>query len=168
MDPTVIQVVNGGVKETSILLSHKFDHILFTGSTNVGRIVMMAAAKHLTPVTLELGGKSPCILDETVDLNLTARRIAWGKWVNCGQTCIAPDYLLLFPKQVGPFIECLKIHLLEFFGENPSKSEDYSRIINADHWTRLTNMLNEEVLFHLLPSSPSFFFIFSFSNEIST
>lgn len=142
-DPSFITAIEGGIETNQALLAEKFDHIFFTGGTAIGKIVMEAAAKHLTPVTLELGGKSPCIIDETCDLDITAKRIIWGKFYNCGQTCVAPDYLLI-QKNIKPILiekllECLKT----FFGENPQQSPDLGRIVNERQFDRLVTLLNE-------------------------
>ncbi|MFM6208999.1 aldehyde dehydrogenase family protein, partial [Planktothrix sp.] len=127
----------GGVETSQELLAEKFDHIFFTGGTRVGQIVMEAAAKHLTPVTLELGGKSPCIVDDNIQLDYTAKRIIWGKFVNAGQTCIAPDYLLVNARIKSELITAMLYCIQTFFGENPATSPDYSRIINSFHFNRL-------------------------------
>ena len=120
----------GGVPETTELLKHKFDYIFYTGSGRVGQIVYEAATKHLTPVTLELGGKSPVYLDNTVDLPTAARRILWGKFVNAGQTCIAPDYILCTKEVQSKFVEEAKIILKEWYGDNVQASPDFCRIVN--------------------------------------
>ena len=120
----------------------KFDHIFFTGGTAIGRIVMAAAAKHLTPVTLELGGKSPCIVDADINLDHAAKRIAWGKFINAGQTCIAPDYLLIEHSIKEAFLAKLTAAMGEFFGDDPSQSPDLSRIINQRQFDRLTGLLD--------------------------
>ena len=134
-------VVTGGVAETEALLREKFDYIFFTGSTAVGKIVMRSAAEHLTPVTLELGGKSPCLVDESAPLIQTARRIAWGKWMNAGQTCVAPDYVLAPRSRVPELVRELKAAIEQFYGADPSVSPDYARIINERHFQRLTKLL---------------------------
>ncbi|WP_174762939.1 aldehyde dehydrogenase [Anabaena sp. UHCC 0187] len=139
--PEYITVVPGAVETSQQLLAEKFDHILFTGGTAIGKIVMEAAAKHLTPVTLELGGKSPCIIDTDINLEHTVKRIAWGKFINAGQTCIAPDYLLVDKKIKPDLVNALKRCLKEFYGENPATSPDYARIIHQKHFDRLTNLL---------------------------
>jgi aldehyde dehydrogenase (NAD+) len=141
VDPECVKVVLGGVPETTALLRERFDHIFYTGNGMVGRIVMEAAAKHLTPVTLELGGKSPCFIDKSADLAVTARRIAWGKFYNAGQTCVAPDYLLAHEEIHDALLERLKITLAEFYGSDPQKSPDYGRIVNARHHQRLMKLL---------------------------
>ncbi len=139
--PEYITVVEGGIPETSALLNEKFDYIFYTGSTHVGRIIYQAAAKHLTPVTLELGGKSPCIVDENTNLKLTAKRIAWGKLINAGQTCVAPDYILIQKNIKEEFINLVKKYWIEFYGNKPEDSEDYCRIISERHFDRLVNLM---------------------------
>lgn len=142
-DPAYITVVEGGRETSQKLIAEKFDHIFFTGGTAVGKIVMEAAAKNLTPVTLELGGKSPCIVDSEINLEHTAKRITWGKFINAGQTCIAPDYLLVDQKIKTNLVDSLKKCLQEFYGENPAKSPDYARIINQKHFERLVYLLKD-------------------------
>ncbi|NEU72074.1 aldehyde dehydrogenase [Hassallia byssoidea VB512170] len=142
-DPAYITVLEGGVETSQQLLAEKFDHIFFTGGTAVGKIVMEAAAKHLTPVTLELGGKSPCIVDDDINLEQTARRITWGKFLNAGQTCIAPDYLLVDKKIKDNLLAGIQKCLKEFYGDNPATSPDYARIINQKHFDRLVNLLKD-------------------------
>jgi len=143
LDTSAFQVVTGGVSETTELLSHKFDHILYTGSTAVGKIVMRAAANHLTPVTLELGGKSPCIIDATADMYVAARRVAFGKLINSGQSCIAPDYVLIDKSVEQKFIDQYKIVVKTMLGENPQKSDSYSRIINERHFDRIVKLMEK-------------------------
>ncbi|MCC5644299.1 aldehyde dehydrogenase [Nostoc sp. CHAB 5824] len=142
-DPAYIAVVEGGVEASQKLLAEKFDHIFFTGGTAVGKIIMAAAAKYLTPVTLELGGKSPCIVDSDINLEHTVRRITWGKFINAGQTCIAPDYLLVNKKIKKDLIDGLEKSLKEFYGDNPVNSPDYARIISQKHFERLVNFLKD-------------------------
>ncbi|CAA6814690.1 MAG: Aldehyde dehydrogenase (EC [uncultured Aureispira sp.] len=142
-NPRYIKVIEGAVSETQLLLNEKFDFIFFTGSTNVGKLVYQAAAKHLTPVALELGGKSPCIVDTDIHLDYTAKRIVWGKFINVGQTCIAPDYLLVDQKIKDALVAKIKFYIHEFFGENPQNSEALSRIINEKHFDRLSTYLKE-------------------------
>jgi aldehyde dehydrogenase (NAD+) len=141
LDPDAVQVIEGGVAETTELLAQRFDHIFYTGNGRIGRVVMEAAAKHLTPVTLELGGKSPTIVDATANLRVAARRIAWGKFLNAGQTCIAPDYLLVDKKVASAFIGELRAAIKEFYGDDPKQSGDYARIVNGHHFNRLASML---------------------------
>lgn len=135
-------VVHGGAEFTQTLLDKKWDYIFFTGSVSVGKIVAQAAAKHLTPVTLELGGKNPCIIGEGADLKIAAKRIVWGKFVNAGQTCIAPDYILVQAKEKYNFVELIKQEIVHAYGENPQESKDLARIINARHWKRLVNLID--------------------------
>ncbi|HBP23128.1 MAG TPA: aldehyde dehydrogenase family protein [Planctomycetes bacterium] len=141
LDPRAVKVVEGGVPETSALLAERWDHVFFTGSTRVGRIVYEAAAKHLTPVTLELGGKSPCVVDAELDLEPTARRIVWGKFFNTGQTCVAPDYVLVHRDQEQALLNAMKATLREFYGADPKQSPDYGRIVNSGHHQRLVAYL---------------------------
>lgn len=140
-DPEYVAVVEGDAQTSQALLAEKFDHIFFTGGTEIGRIVMQAAAKHLTPVTLELGGKSPCFVDGSVRLDYAAKRIAWGKFINAGQTCIAPDYVLVESKIKDEFLAQLKQAIGELYGENPATSPDYARIINQRQIDRLKPLL---------------------------
>lgn len=140
-DSDYITVVEGGAQTSQELLAQKFDHIFFTGGTEIGRIVMQAAAKHLTPVTLELGGKSPCFVDDSVRLDYAAKRIAWGKFINAGQTCIAPDYILVDAAVKDEFVEQLKKAVLELYGDNPAVSPDYARIVNQRQLDRLKALL---------------------------
>src|SRR6476619_7400244 len=144
LDERVVAVVTGGVDETTALLAERFDHIFYTGNGRVGRVVMAAAAKHLTPVTLELGGKSPTIVDRSANLDVAARRIAWGKYMNAGQTCVAPDYVLVDRQVEGPLAARLRDTVLRFYGDDPSASSDYGRIINDRHFARLARMLDDE------------------------
>ncbi|APF26043.1 acyl-CoA reductase family protein [Clostridium sporogenes] len=138
-----IGVVTGGVKESEALLKEKFDYIFYTGGINVGKIVMRAAAEHLTPITLELGGKSPCIVDKDANIDLAARRIAWGKFLNAGQTCVAPDYLVVHRNIKEKLISSIQNYIIEFFGESAFESEEYPRIINERHFKRLEGYLKE-------------------------
>ncbi|MBO1417983.1 aldehyde dehydrogenase family protein, partial [Streptomyces sp. FH025] len=141
LDRQAVAVVEGGVPETTALLEQRFDHVFYTGNGAVGRIVMTAAARHLTPVTLELGGKSPAVVEPGTDLATAARRIAWGKFMNAGQTCVAPDYVLA----VGDTATELEAHLTaairEMYGTEPVRSPDYGRIVNERHFDRLTALL---------------------------
>lgn len=143
LDPDAVKVFEGDVEVASSLLEQRFDHIFFTGSTAVGRKVMMAAARHLTPVTLELGGKSPCIVAADADLDLAARRIAWGKFINAGQTCIAPDYVLADRQVADRLIEALKRTIRDFYGDAPQHSPDFARIIDDRHFARLKALLDD-------------------------
>ncbi|PQJ21128.1 aldehyde dehydrogenase [Tenacibaculum sp. SG-28] len=136
-----VAVIEGGVAVAQELLAQRWDYIFFTGSVSVGKIVAKAAAEHLTPVTLELGGKSPCIVDETANIKLTAKRIVWGKFINGGQTCIAPDYLLIHQSVKDEFIAHFREEIQKAYGNNPQKSADYPRIINTKNFDRLAVML---------------------------
>ncbi len=142
LDAGCVQVVPGGAAETTALLAERFDSIFYTGGETVGRIVMRAAAEHLTPVTLELGGKSPCIVDRHTDLLVAARRIIWGKFYNAGQTCVAPDYVLAHREIEEPLLARLKQTVHEFFGDQPQAGKDYGRIINGRHYERLMKLLD--------------------------
>lgn len=142
LDERAVQVITGGVPETTALLSHAWDHIFYTGNGTVGRIVMRAAAEHLTPVTLELGGKSPAIVTDSADVDVSARRIAWGKFVNAGQTCVAPDYVLVHDDLHDRFIAGLRSSIRRFYGSDPATSADFGRIINERHHARLTALLD--------------------------
>jgi aldehyde dehydrogenase (NAD+) len=141
--PEYATVVQGGVPTNTRLLELRWDYIFFTGGTEVGRIVAQAAAKHLTPTTLELGGKSPCIVDKHANIEVAARRIMWGKCLNAGQTCVAPDYLLVDKAVEEPLLAQMRIALREFYGENPAQSPDYPRIINDRHYARLVSYLSQ-------------------------
>lgn len=143
LDTDAVAVVEGGVDETATLLTHPFDHIIFTGSGRVGRIVMRAAAEHLTPVTLELGGKSPAIVDRRANVRVAARRIVWGKYLNAGQTCIAPDYALVDAAIEAQFIREVGRAIEDFYGHDPHASTDYSRIVNEHHFARLMSYLDD-------------------------
>uniref|UniRef100_A0A667XGG0 Aldehyde dehydrogenase n=1 Tax=Myripristis murdjan TaxID=586833 RepID=A0A667XGG0_9TELE len=141
LDKDLYPVITGGVSETQELLKQRFDHVFYTGSSAVGKLVMQAAAQHLTPVTLELGGKSPCYIDKNCDLRVACRRVTWGKFVNCGQTCIAPDYILCEPCIQGRVVEGIRQTLLEFYGADPKCSPDYGRIINQRHFSRIMGLM---------------------------
>ncbi len=140
-DPA-IGIVQGGVAETTELLAQRFDHIFYTGNGRVGRIVLRAAAEHLTPVTLELGGKSPAIVSRNAKLDVAARRIAWGKFLNAGQTCIAPDYVLVERSVHDEFVRALGKSLTDFYGADPQKSADFARIVNGPHFHRLEKLIH--------------------------
>jgi aldehyde dehydrogenase (NAD+) len=143
-----VKVIEGGVEETQNLLAQRWDYIFFTGSVAVGKIVAKAAAEHLTPVTLELGGKNPCIIDETANLKLAAKRIVWGKFLNAGQTCIAPDYILIHKDMKSHFVDFIKNEITKAFGENPKNSPDFARIVNKKNWLRLSTMIEpQKVIF---------------------
>ena len=148
LDSEAVRVVEGGPKETGELLKCPFNHIFYTGGGHVGKIVMRAAAEHLTPVTLELGGKSPCFVDRTADINVAARRIAWGKFTNAGQTCVAPDYVLATSDVIEPLAGKIAEAVTRFFGSDLQHSDSFGRIINARHFDRLTALLPD-------PKSPA-------------
>ena len=133
----------GGVSETTKLLRERWDYIFFTGSVAVGKIIAKAAAVHLTPVTLELGGKNPCIVDESADLKLTAKRLVWGKFLNAGQTCIAPDYVLVNNQIKADLVKLIKTEIFKAYGEDPEISPNYPRIVNANNLQRLISMLED-------------------------
>ncbi|MDF7641037.1 aldehyde dehydrogenase family protein [Bifidobacterium sp. ESL0784] len=141
LDPRAFAVVQGAVPETTELLKQPFDHIFYTGNGKVGSIVMEAAAKQLTPVTLELGGKSPVFVDASANLNVAAGRIAWGRFTNAGQTCVAPDYVLTTPELVEPLAEKIATFTQKFFGDNPAESASYGRIVNTKQFDRLAGLL---------------------------
>ena len=143
LDSQAVSVVEGAVEETSALLSLPFNHIMYTGNGQVARIVMTAAAKHLTPVTLELGGKSPVYVDKSTDITITAQRIAWGKWMNAGQTCIAPDYIITTADMVTPLVDALKKQIEKMFGKDPKQSKSYGRIVNTRHAQRISQYLTD-------------------------
>ena len=143
-----VEVIEGGVDVSQNLLSKKWDYIFFTGSVAVGKIVAKAAAEHMTPVTLELGGKNPCIIDETANIKLAAKRIVWGNFINAGQTCIAPDYLLVQKDIKSDLIEHLKQEITSAYSDDPEVSPDYTRIVNTRNWDRLKSLIEpEKVLF---------------------
>jgi aldehyde dehydrogenase (NAD+) len=146
--PEYIACVEGGIPESKALLEEKFDYIFFTGGTNVGRIVYQAAAKHLTPVTLELGGKSPCIVDRDTNISLTAKRIVWGKFVNAGQTCIAPDYVLVDKSVKDQLVAKIIEYVKKSYGDDAQRSEHYPRIINQQHLKRVAAYIEDgDILF---------------------
>ena len=143
-----VVVVTGDATIAADLLKKRWDYIFFTGSVGVGKIVAKAAAENLTPVTLELGGKSPCIVDETANLELSARRIVWGKIINAGQTCVAPDYILVHHKMKDTFVKFLIQEIQKALGPNPEESPDYARIINLKNWERQLSLLEgQKILF---------------------
>ncbi|RIJ43174.1 aldehyde dehydrogenase [Pontibacter oryzae] len=145
-DDEYVAAVEGGVATTEELLRQRFDYIFFTGSTKVGKVVMKAAAEHLTPVTLELGGKSPAIVAEDADLSLAARRITWGKFINAGQTCVAPDYVLVQEQVKEELIQLIRQCITEFYGPEPEQSPDYAHIVNDAHFNRLTAFLKSGLI----------------------
>jgi aldehyde dehydrogenase (NAD+) len=142
VDTEAVAIVEGGVTETTELLEQRFDHIFYTGNGHVGRVVMEAAVKHLTPVTLELGGKSPVIVDADARMNVAARRITWGKFLNAGQTCIAPDYVLVHRDAYDGLVDGIRKSVSEFYGADPKASPDYARIVSDRHFERLQGLLS--------------------------
>ena len=142
-DPAYLAAVEGGVEATTVLLEQRFDYIFFTGGTRVGKIAMAAAARHLTPVTLELGGKNPCIVDASADLDKAARRIAWGKFVNAGQTCIAADFVLAERSIKPALLARLAAAIESFYGAEPKASPDFGRIVNDHHFERLLALMDD-------------------------
>lgn len=143
-----VSVVTGGRTENQALLQQKFDKIFFTGSTAVGKEVMGCASRHLIPVTLELGGKSPCIVEKSAKLSLAAKRIVFGKFINCGQTCVAPDYILCDRSIRDRLVDAIKQEIRTQFGEHPLENKDYGKIINEKHYHRLLGLINAEKLVH--------------------
>ncbi|MDT8410253.1 MAG: aldehyde dehydrogenase family protein [Wenzhouxiangellaceae bacterium] len=143
LDRDAFAVVEGAVPEATALLEQRWDHVFYTGGAAVARIVMRAAAEHLTPVTLELGGKSPAIIDAGADIESAARRLAWGKALNAGQTCIAPDYVLVTSEQKQPFIDALQRQFRKMLGDDPLASNDYAAVVNERHFERLSALLEQ-------------------------
>ena len=142
-EPNIAQVIEGDGNIAANLMTEKFDHVFFTGGENIGKKIMEAAAKNLTPITLELGGKSPAIVIDGANLEVTARRIIWGKSLNAGQTCIAPDHLLVEHKLFDSLISNLKTSINDFYGNNPLISKHLGSIINQNQFNRLNNLLNQ-------------------------
>jgi aldehyde dehydrogenase (NAD+) len=139
-----VEVFEGGVEVSNKLLAKRWDYIFFTGSLAVGKVIAKAAAENLTPITLELGGKNPCIIDETANLKLAAKRIVWGKFINAGQTCIAPDYILIQKNMKVNFLSFLMEEIIKAYGKKMEKSPDFARIINTKNWVRLDSMIEKE------------------------
>jgi aldehyde dehydrogenase (NAD+) len=136
-----VAVVQGGLEESQILLKQRFDYIFFTGSTAVGKIIMQAASEFLTPVTLELGGKSPCLIEDSANIDIAAKRIVWGKYLNAGQTCVAPDYILVPKRLQDELISKIGEYVTTFYGKDIQASDDYPRIINNRHFDRLQGLV---------------------------
>lgn len=143
-DASYISVVTGGRAENTCLLNQHFDYIFFTGSQSVGKEVMRRASAHLTPITLELGGKSPCIVEKSADLKLAAKRIVFGKFLNCGQTCVAPDYIYCDRKVKDELTEQIKIQICRQFGKKPLENPDYGKIISEKHFNRILGLIDSE------------------------
>lgn len=142
--PEYVAVVTGGRAENTALLDQKFDLVFFTGSQTVGKEVLRRAAEHLTPAVLELGGKSPCIVDATANIKLAAKRIVFGKYLNCGQTCVAPDYILCERSVKNEFVKAVVAEIKKQYGENPLENKDYGKIINQKHFSRLCGLIDQE------------------------
>ncbi|XP_062504333.1 aldehyde dehydrogenase family 3 member A2-like [Corticium candelabrum] len=142
LDKDCFHVVAGDARITTALLQQRFDYIFYTGSSQVGKVVLQAAAKHITPVTLELGGKGPCIVDSDCDITVVARRILFGKFLNAGQTCIAPDYVLCDHETQDKLVEAMRAPLVEFYGKNPKESQHFGRIVNKRHFERVKKLLD--------------------------
>lgn len=153
-DSSYVTVIQGGREANQDLLKEKFDYIFFTGSVSVGKVVMEAASKHLTPVSLELGGKSPCIVDKTANIRLAAKRIVWGKFLNAGQTCVAPDYLLVDSKVKDKLVYWMKKYISKFYGTDPSSNPDFPKIINEKHFNRLTGLMDSGKVIYGGKSNP--------------
>ena len=147
-DSSLFYVIEGEVETTEKLLKERFDYIFFTGSTEVGKIVMRAASEHLTPITLELGGKSPVIVDEDANINLAAKRIVWAKFTNAGQTCVAPDYLYVHEAVKFKLLKAMVKHIKSLYGKSPLYNEDYTRIISQKHFDRLVAFLEKGTIIH--------------------
>lgn len=147
-DSSYIAVIEGAQETSEQLLQQRFDYIFFTGSSRIGKIVMRAASEYLTPVTLELGGKSPAIVDEDSNINLAAKRIVWGKFTNAGQTCVAPDYVYVHERVKFKLLKTMKKHIKALYGKEPLKNENYTRIINEKHFNRLEKFLTEGNVLH--------------------
>ncbi len=152
--PEYVTVVTGGRKENADLLEQHFDYIFFTGGVTVGKLVMEKAAQHLTPITLELGGKSPCIVDKTANIPLAARRIVFGKYLNCGQTCIAPDYVLIDEAVHDEFVACVKKEIMAMYTTNPLTFAAYGKIINRKHFDRILGLIDSAKVVYGGKSNP--------------
>lgn len=147
-EPKYVAVVTGGRAENTCLLREHFDYIFFTGSQTVGKEVMRNAAEHLTPVTLELGGKSPCIVDQTANIKLAARRIVFGKYLNCGQTCVAPDYIYCHRSVKDKLVSEVKKQIQKQYGKQPLSNPDYGKIINEKHFDRILGLIDKKKVVH--------------------
>lgn len=147
-DQQYVSVITGGRAENTCLLHERFDYIFFTGSQSVGKEVMRSAAEHLTPLTLELGGKSPCIVDQTADIKLAAKRIVFGKYLNCGQTCVAPDYIYCHRSVKDKLIKEVKKQIRTQYGEHPLRNSNYGKIINEKHFDRITGLIDKKKVIH--------------------
>lgn len=146
--PEWVSVVEGGPEIAQDLLKLRWDYIFFTGGVSIGKIVAKAAAEHLTPTTLELGGKNPCIVDHTANIKISARRIAWGKFMNCGQICMSPDYALVHETVYDVFVAALKKEIVSMYGEHPQQSDDYARLIHKGHVAKMKALLEGQTILH--------------------
>lgn len=154
-----LHVVKGDAETTQALLSQSLDYIFYTGSAKVGKIIMKAAAEQLTPVTLELGGKSPVIIDRSANLPVAAKRISWGKFINAGQTCVSPDYIYVHKSIHTQLCRLIQQEIRSFYGDDPSQSDDYARIINDKHFERLTNLIDPQYVFYGGKNDPETLYI---------
>lgn len=143
-DPEYVAAIDGGREENQFLLDQKYDYIFFTGSQAVGHVVMSKAAENLTPVTLELGGKSPCIIDKSANIKVAAKRVVFGKYLNCGQTCVAPDYILVHESVKEAFINEVKVQIVKQYGEDILNNDSYGKIINEKHFSRINGLINQD------------------------
>lgn len=153
--PEYVAVVEGGRSKNTELLNTRFDYIFFTGGVSVGKLVMEKAAANLTPITLELGGKSPCIIDDSCNLKLAATRLVFGKYLNCGQTCVAPDYVMVDEKIKDQFVEQIKIQIQKMYGANPLTNPSYGKIINRKHFDRILGLIDKSKLVYGGKSNPN-------------
>ncbi|MGB5981706.1 MAG: aldehyde dehydrogenase [Nonlabens sp.] len=147
-DPNHVKVIQGDAEVSKKLTSLAWDYLFFTGSPKVGNMIYKAAAEHMTPVTLELGGKNPCVIHESANIKVAAKRIVWGKFLNAGQTCIAPDYLICHESLKDKMLEALKSEIINFYGEQPERNPDYPRIIRRDHLESLIELLDEQYIYY--------------------
>ncbi|WP_010650787.1 aldehyde dehydrogenase [Oceanobacillus massiliensis] len=147
-DASYLTVIEGAQETSEVLLQQQLDYIFFTGSSHIGKIIMRAASEHLTPVTLELGGKSPAIVDEDANINLAAKRIVWGKFTNAGQTCVAPDYIYVHDKAKFKLLKAMKKHIKALYGKEPLRNDNYTRIIHEKHFDRLEKFLSQGTILH--------------------
>jgi aldehyde dehydrogenase (NAD+) len=143
-----VYVAKGGPETAKELLAQRWDYIFFTGGVSIAKIVAKAAAEHLTPTTLELGGKNPCIIDHTANIKVSARRIAWGKFMNCGQICMAPDYALVHKSKYEALVHALKQEIVRMYGEDPENAEDYARLVHEGHATAMKNLIEDQQVLH--------------------
>lgn len=143
-----VYVAQGGPEVAKELLQLRWDYIFFTGGVRVGKLIAKAAAEHLTPTTLELGGKNPCIIDHTANINVTARRVAWGKFMNCGQICMSPDYVLVHKSNYDALVAALKNEIVRMYGDDPKESPDYARLIHQGHASLMKNLLKDQEIIH--------------------